>query len=169
MTDLTAVSIRVLKAEDITTSCLYWYRDPRVVEFSDHQYRNVTLSSQRCYVEKSNADENVMLFGIFFGGKYVGNVQLSDVMSNHKRCEVSYLVGESSCWGKGVASSAVGLVVERARRLGCIKKLVAGVSEFNFGSQKVLEKNGFDLEGRRVKHLMYGGKFQDQLDYALFL
>ena len=128
MTDPTAVSIRVLKPEDITASCLHWYRDPRVVEFSDHQYRNVTLSSQRSYVEKQNADQNVRLFGIFFDDKYVGNVQLSDVMSNHKRCEVSYLVGESSCWGKGVASRAVGLAVVQARRLGCVKKLVAGVS-----------------------------------------
>ena len=50
-----------------------------------------------------------------------------------------------------------------------LNKLCAGLAEGNIGSQRVLEKNGFKLEGRRLKQLFYGGKFYNQLDYGLLL
>ena len=50
-----------------------------------------------------------------------------------------------------------------------LNKLYAGIAEGNFGSQRVLEKNGFELEGRRINHLFFGGKFYNQLDYGLLL
>lgn len=41
--------------------------------------------------------------------------------------------------------------------------------ENNFGSVRILEKNGFVLEGKRLNHLFYDGKFHNQLDFGLIL
>ena len=34
---------------------------------------------------------------------------------------------------------------------------------------KVLEKNGFSLEGTRINHLYYGGKYYNKINYGLLL
>jgi len=49
--------------------------------------------------------------------------------------------------------------------VGCHSLATSG----NNRSRRVLEKNGFVLEGTRIKHLFYDGKFYNQLDYGLLL
>ena len=50
-----------------------------------------------------------------------------------------------------------------------LNKLIPGLTEGNVGSQKILKRNGFILEGQRIKHLFYNGEYFNQLDYGLIL
>jgi len=50
-----------------------------------------------------------------------------------------------------------------------LNKLYASLAGANSRSKRVLEKNGFVLEGIRKKHLFYNKEFFDQLDYGLIL
>ena len=50
-----------------------------------------------------------------------------------------------------------------------LNKLYASVAVANSRSKRVLEKNGFVLEGIRKKHSFYNKEFFDQLDYGLIL
>jgi ribosomal-protein-alanine N-acetyltransferase len=87
----------------------------------------------------------------------------------HKKAEITYVVGDRKYWGKGVGSFAVLEITKKAINIYKLNKLFAGVVDANVGSRRVLEKNGFVLEGTRIKHLFYDGKFYNQLDYGLLL
>ena len=89
--------------------------------------------------------------------------------SVHKRAEITYVVGDREYWGKGVASYAISEIIKKSKTDYKLNRLYAGLAEENIGSARVLEKNGFKLEGKRLNHLFYGGVFHNQLDYGLQL
>ena len=97
------------------------------------------------------------------------NIALNGLNSKHQKAELTYVIGETSYWGKGVATFAVAKMIQIAKTEFDLNKLYAGIASSNINSGKVLKKNGFILEGTRKKHLFYCGEFFDQLDYGLLL
>ena len=85
------------------------------------------------------------------------------------RLELSFLIGDVNYWGKGAARYAVGLLCELGKPKYKLNKLYAGHADQNIGCKKVLEYNGFKLEGIRKKHLFYNNSWYDQLDYGKIL
>lgn len=67
-----------------------------------------------------------------------------------KSAEIGYWVGENY-WGKGIASEAVRQMTEYTFYYFDIIRLYAEVFENNKASMRVLEKNGYYLEGVRRK------------------
>jgi len=94
---------------------------------------------------------------------------INGINSIHKRAKLTYVIGETSYWGNGVGYFAVKSLIQLAKNKYKLNKLYAGLADGNTGSQRVLEKNGFILEGTRSQHLFYNGKFYNQLDYGLVL
>ena len=109
------------------------------------------------------------MYGIFDKDFHIGNILIDGLNSVHKRAELTYVVGETSYWGKGVGCFAVSYIVRLAKSKYKLHKLYAGLADKNLGSKRVLEKNGFVLEGSRFQHLFYNGKYYNQLDYGLLL
>jgi RimJ/RimL family protein N-acetyltransferase len=163
------VYLKPLTILDVTQAYVDWFKDTEVVRFSENQYRSFTLEGQKDYVSSCSANEDIELFGVFDARKHIGNVALAGLLSPHNRAEVTYMIGDRDYWGKGTASYAVSEVVKIAARDYNLNKLVAGAVGANIGSLRVLEKNGFVLEGVRLKHLLYHGIFYDQHDYGLML
>jgi ribosomal-protein-alanine N-acetyltransferase len=163
------LNLRILKANDVTDAYVEWYSNNEVVKFSDNQYRKFTFDGQREYVEACSIDANTDLYGIFDGGLHIGNIVINGLKSFHKRAEITYVIGEPSYWGRGIGFFAVTSIVKLAKNKYNLNKLAAGLAEGNVGSQKILERNGFTLEGRRIKHLFYNGEYLNQLDYGLIL
>ena len=109
------------------------------------------------------------LFGIFDEDIHIGSILISRLSSVHKCAEITYLVGNTDYQGKGVGFFAVSEIIVKAKKIYKLNKLCAGVVGGNIASQRVLEKNNFILEGRRLKQLVFGGQFYNQLDYGLLL
>jgi RimJ/RimL family protein N-acetyltransferase len=99
--------------------------------------------------------------GVFCG--LVGLIFQKDVY--RKTAEIGYWIGEPY-WGQGIASKAVGLLVHHAFNELEMVRLYAGVFEFNLGSMRVLEKNGFQKEGISKKAVFKHGKIWDEHRYA---
>ena len=163
------LSIKMLETNDVTERYVRWFDDQVLVAFSDSQYRSFTLEGQKLYVDSFVSNQDCDLYGIFDDDLHIGNISILGLESVHRRAEISYLVGERSYWGKGVGSFAVSMIVGLADTKYDLYKLFAGVAKGNVASQKVLEKNGFTLEGQRRAHLYYNENFYDQLDYGLVL
>lgn len=163
------VYLKILKESDVTHRYVSWFSDPRVVRFSDGQYRNSTLEAQKDYVQSCVEDPSVMLWGIFLQNLHIGNIVLDNIDFNHSKSEVTYLLGDPEYWGKGIASYAVQHVINYADRVLELHKLFAGVAEPNVGSIKVLQKCGFTVEAKRDSHLFYNGTRMAQIDYKLIL
>ena len=69
-------------------------------------------------------------------------------------------------WGKGLMTGVVNKFVQHCFKNEHLVRLEAPIFEFNQGSARVLEKNGFELEGRLRKAHLKNGQYYDSLLYA---
>ena len=163
------LNISILQVEQVTQSYVDWYSNQEVVRYSDNQYRKFSFDGQCSYVENCLQNDDVNLYGIFDDTTHIGNIVISGLSSHHRKAELTYVIGETNYWGKGVASFAIANMIQIAKEEFDLNKLYAGIASGNIGSGKVLQKNGFIIEGTRKQHLCYGGDFFDQVDYGLVL
>ena len=70
-------------------------------------------------------------------------------------------------WGQGIMTDAVRAYIEHAFGELQLLRLTAHVLEFNAGSARVLEKNGFKLEGSLRKHFRKDEQLLDARFYGL--
>ncbi len=80
-------------------------------------------------------------------------------------CEMGYWLGEEY-WGRGIVSAAVDLVVTHAFEKLDAQRVQSFVYDWNTASQRVLEKNGFRLEGRLRRAVHRSGQWGDCLAYG---
>lgn len=84
----------------------------------------------------------------------------------HRSAEIGYWLGEQF-WGRGIATEALTAVTEYAFRNFDLCRLYAHVFEWNPASARVLEKAGYQFEGRLKKSVTKDGRTIDQLMYAI--
>jgi RimJ/RimL family protein N-acetyltransferase len=99
-------------------------------------------------------------------GRVVGNINLAnrgDVF--HRSRTIGYWLAEPY-WGRGIASEAVRLVSSYAFTEMDVVRLEAIVFGWNPASCRVLEKNGYTLEGRQPNAVCKDGDFTDLLHYG---
>ena len=75
---------------------------------------------------------------------------------------VSYWLDEGHT-GRGLASAALGEVVEHAFGELGLHRLEAGTLVDNVASQRVLEKNGFERYGLARRFLLIAGEWRDHV------
>ena len=114
-----------------------------------------------------NEENNQLCRAIVVNGKAVGSIGIfvkNDVYS--KSAEVGYWLAEEY-WGKGIMSNAVSQICKLAFEKFDICRIFAEPFSYNKGSRKVLENNGFVLEGTMRNGVYKGGKLLDYCMYAL--
>lgn len=89
-------------------------------------------------------------------GEAVGLIGVNAEWVPYRQAEVGYLL-LSDYFGKGYGSEALGVLVDYLFKQCEFHKLKAQVVEGNWASRRVLEKNGFQLEGTfRDNYLLCG-------------
>ncbi|MEP6635488.1 MAG: GNAT family protein [Acidobacteriota bacterium] len=100
-------------------------------------------------------------------GKLIGVVSADNLdPGNTHKAEIGYWLAKPF-WGKGIMTDAVGTFVRYAFEQLQLLRLTAHVFEFNVGSARVLERNGFKLEGRLRRHFRKDGELLDARLYGL--
>ena len=152
------ILLKVLQPKDVATPYVDWLNDYNVTRYTEQKYVTHTLESTRNFVRQKYFSENELLFGIFFDETHIGNIKLGPIKFHHLSAEVSYFIGEKEFWGKGIATICVHTIVQFAViKLG-LKKINAGYYENNIGSEKVLERCGFVVEGVRNSDVIFEEK-----------
>jgi RimJ/RimL family protein N-acetyltransferase len=103
----------------------------------------------------------IELNGVAIGG--VGCQLLTDV--HCKTAEIGYWLGEPF-WRRGIATAAVKQMTDYAFRAFALERIQALVFEWNTPSARVLEKAGYQLEGRLRHSIFKDGRLADSLLYA---
>jgi len=98
-------------------------------------------------------------------GEHIGTAMIFNFDKEANHAEVGY-VFHSSSWGKGYGTEAVSLMCDFAFGTLNLHKLNARVVDANIGSARVLEKNGFQLEGRLRDHFFIDGSYYDSLIFG---
>ena len=85
-----------------------------------------------------------------------------------ERCsaEIGYWLGEPY-WGRGIATRALVGFTRAAFAAYDVERLYALPLAANEASCRVLEKAGYELEGRLRRSAVKDGKVQDQMLYAI--
>ncbi|MBL7056052.1 GNAT family N-acetyltransferase [Candidatus Woesearchaeota archaeon] len=141
--------------ENINDSLIYRYtcRIP-------HPY---TRKDANKFITEIIKEKGETAFAIDIQGKVVGCVGLHNI-KKHK-AEIGYWLGEKY-WGKGIVSVAVKLVTKYAFGKLKVSRVYAPIFKQNKASARVLEKNGYKLEGILRKDHVKDGKFIDLKMYA---
>ena len=105
-------------------------------------------------------------FTIVVKNKAVGAIGFETEGDIYMRsAEIGYWLGENY-WGRGIMTEAVHAVTSYAFQSFDLCRLWAGVCSNNPTSVRVLEKNGYEFEGRLRKSITKFGKTLDQLVFA---
>lgn len=94
------------------------------------------------------------------------DTQISPLAFRAHRAEIGYWLARPF-WGQGIMTDAVRAFVRYAFSELELLRLTAHVFENNVASSRVLEKNGFLLEGKLREHFFKDGNFLDARLYGL--
>ena len=119
------------------------------------------------FINMATNDRPTLIFAIEVDGKAAGGIGLHQQTDLKKRnMELGYWLADIH-WGKGIMSAAVKEMVEYGFKTFKINRIYARPFGTNMGSQRVLQKAGFTLEGTFEKALYKKGEYIDELIYAV--
>lgn len=98
----------------------------------------------------------------------IGTAMIFNFEIKAKHAEIGY-VFHKDYWGMGYCTETVALMDRFASETLKLHKLDASVVDTNTGSVRVLEKNGFELEGRLKDHFFIEGRYYDGLLFGKIL
>lgn len=98
--------------------------------------------------------------------EFAGVIALRDIDWESGVCDLGYLIAEKY-QNQGIATRAVALILEKAFEQGKLRKIKAITAVSNVASYRVLQKNGFSLEGFLKEELLIAGKPQDTYLWGL--
>jgi len=126
-----------------------------------------TTADAEDWVRKASGDDPMTSFAIEVDGEAVGGIGLVPQTDIFRRsAEIGYWLSEHY-WGRGIVTEAVRAFAEWAFANFDLCRLYAGVFEWNPASARVLEKAGFEFEGRMKKAVIKEGRTGDELIYAI--
>lgn len=97
----------------------------------------------------------------------IGTAMIFNFDEEAKHAEIGYVFHRDH-WSKGYGTESVTLMNNFAFESLNLHKLHARVVDANIGSIRVLEKNGFELEGRLKDYCFIEGKYYDELLFGKF-
>ncbi|WP_411169617.1 GNAT family N-acetyltransferase [Clostridium sp. MB05] len=96
-------------------------------------------------------------------GKVIGRINITSIQrGSFNKAELGYRIGKDY-QGKGVATNAAKIVLEKSLKEHKLHRIEAGTSSDNIGSQIVLIKNGFQFVGKYNKYIYQGDKWHDSI------
>lgn len=135
-----------------------------LMDIFPHPY---TAENGRAFIEMANSHSPQNILCIEVEREAAGAIGVHpqpDVF--RKNAELGYWLAEP-LWGKGIMSKAIQEIVEYAFQNWDINRVFARPYGHNIGSQKALEKAGFQLEARLEKTVFKNGEYHDELIYAI--
>ena len=138
--------------------------DPEVWSWLNHLGPVTMEAEESWYDEIAHASDQEHLI-VCVGNEAVGIIGMSDIDADWGVAEIGYFI-DPDARENGYASAAVGLLTEYAFETRRLMKLQAYVLEKNEPSQRVLEKNEYECEGRLRKQAFRCGRREDVLVYG---
>jgi ribosomal-protein-alanine N-acetyltransferase len=158
--------IGVADAPDVFAYC----SDPAVTRFVSwptHRSIEDAMDFVRRKVREAEAGP-VLDWGISEGeeSSIVGWIGIGDVSDEHLSGELGYVLARK-CWGRGLMTEAVRMVIDAAFRHTPLNRIDARCMVANRASARVLEKSGMRFEGVLREVNYFKGTFVDLQSWAV--
>ena len=126
-----------------------------------------TMEDARIWVGIASVTEPQTSFAITVDDLAVGGIGILLQEDVHRRsAEIGYWLGEDY-WGRGIVTEAVRRVTDWAFENFDLCRIFAHVFAWNPASMRVLEKAGYEYEGRLRQSVTKDGQTIDQVIYAI--
>ncbi|KAJ4822239.1 hypothetical protein Tsubulata_035660, partial [Turnera subulata] len=160
------ISFRLLDLSDID-DFMVWAADEEVARFCTWE-ANMTKEEGLDYIKNMVLPQPWWLRAICLDNQPIGFISLTKNSGKDAcRGELGYVLG-SKYWGKGIATGAVKMVTQaKFRECPELGRIEALVEVENKGSQRVLEKAGFQREGVLRNYRILKGRLTDLLIFSL--
>lgn len=147
-----------LNNSHISENYLLWLKDKEVTCYTEQRFFNHDIESVKDFVRKTSQNEDELCFALIADKTHIGNFKLSNINFNHSNAVLSFLIGDKSYWGKGLASKSIRAICEFAKMNLKLNKINASSYANNHASLRVFEKNNFRIEGKRLNDRVFEGK-----------
>lgn len=134
-----------------------WKLMTSIKETKDHIENMIKREGEGTYLYASIALKST--------NEIIGTAMIFNFSREAKHAEIGYVIKKDS-WGKGYGTETVGLLSDFSFSTLKLHKLHANIVDTNYGSGKVLEKNGFELEGRLRDYYYIDGRYLDGLIFG---
>jgi RimJ/RimL family protein N-acetyltransferase len=123
---------------------LSWRSNPLIYGFFLHQNGPLFWQEHHNFwINRFNRED----YFIIFLDRPIGHIALSKMNTEYP--EISILIGETTLWGKGIATEVLSGFIEKMKNNG-LRNLSAVIRDDNFASIRLFEKNGFIFEKKLV-------------------
>jgi len=143
--------------------------NPKIARYLRDRFPSpYTETDGRWLVEEANAEPQNCVLVIEVDGEAAGAVGFhgQDPNDVHRFSgEIGYWLGEEH-WGKGIMTEAVQALTDYGFKSLGIRRVCACVYAPNSASAKVLEKSGYEFEGKMRSAVFKNGELLDALLYA---
>jgi RimJ/RimL family protein N-acetyltransferase len=155
------VTLRYLEFDDIET--LYgWETDIELSLWSGWTIPRVHAAFRHKYEQRiTEPERDLEMLGIEFEGQLVGYVQLALIDDHERRAAVGIVIGDKRLWGRGIASTALRIILDYAFTVRNLERVYAEVYGYNQRSLRLMERVGFQKEGILRQHEIHNGARQD--------
>lgn len=99
-------------------------------------------------------------------GRLIGNCGIRRARDNDTGAEIGYELNPD-CWGNGYATEAAAAMVEFGFRQLGLERITSWCIADNAASSRVLERLGFQCEGRVTHSEYFKGRWRDTLTFTL--
>lgn len=139
------IELRPLEKTDLL-QLFIWRNDPAVTE---HLGRTeMTRTQLDGWFETLGRSKGNLAYAVEYDGRFVGYGVLESIDYTNRKYEVGVVLGEKSCWGKGIGLVVAGELVKIAFDELKMHRILAVSSERNVASIRCFQKVGFREEGR---------------------
>jgi RimJ/RimL family protein N-acetyltransferase len=158
------IYLRRLTEDDATQEYVGWMNDSEINQYLESRFYEQTIESTKAYIRSVTNDNNYQ-FGIFLNesGKHIGNIKIGSINHFHRYADIGFLIGDKSCWGRGIATEAIKLATDFAFNTLKLHKLWGGAYSPNIGSIKAFLKNGYQQEGAKKNQYLCHGQYVDDI------
>lgn len=160
--------LRTFCETDISPEYLCWLADPEVMRFSNQRFKKHTSDSAAEYLNSFAGSDNIFL-GIHLAesDRLVGTITAYRSQP-HNTADMGLMVGDRSCWGKGIGLDAWKVLLGYLLDVCQLRKVTGGTLGCNVGMVKIMERSGMELEAVRAQQELVDQIPQDILYFAKF-
>lgn len=161
--------IRPILKEDAPLLTI-WINDPEMTQYLTI-FLPKTPEEETAWIENlSTKKPGDIVFAIVLAksNQLIGAVGLHNIDFRNGTATLAIAIGNKAYLGKGYGTEATTVVLEYAFNTLNLRKICAGVLDFNQRSKNALEKCAFHEEGRRKGQFYQNGRYVDEILMAVF-
>ena len=153
---------------DISDDYISWLNDKKIVRYSNQRFITHNWETSKNFLDSfENSPNYFFKISDKENLQSIGTITLY-VNPNHGTADIGILIGNIDYWNGGYGFDAWNSLMRWAFCDLSIRKITAGTLGSNIGMQRIMEKSGMMLEGRKMRQEIVEGIEEDILFYAKF-